>query len=176
MTSAQSALADAKANGSAHAQEALDDAKKKVDDAQAEVEAAKSTATGSAADALDAWRPSSPRSATSSSAQAPTARAAGRTPGTPGRCARRRRGPRRRPGVGLPCSRGFGALRRGELAARRRGTLYETLRVPILEVWQIVRRTASLRRHHVEWWIVTAWASLGLVVAAGFTAAAGLVS
>jgi len=32
----------------------------------------------------------------------------------------------------------------------------------------------ELRHHHVEWWIVTAWASLGLVAAAGFTAAAGL--
>ncbi|MEZ0448760.1 molybdopterin oxidoreductase [Cellulomonas humilata] len=33
-----------------------------------------------------------------------------------------------------------------------------------------------LRRHHVEWWIVAAWASLALVVVAGLTAATGLVS
>jgi len=32
-----------------------------------------------------------------------------------------------------------------------------------------------LRRHHVEWWIVAAWASLALVVVAGLTAATGLV-
>jgi len=34
----------------------------------------------------------------------------------------------------------------------------------------------DLRRHHVEWWIVAAWASLGLVVVSGLTAATGLVS
>lgn len=32
----------------------------------------------------------------------------------------------------------------------------------------------TLRRHHVEWWVVAAWASLGLLVAAGVAAAAGL--
>jgi hypothetical protein len=34
----------------------------------------------------------------------------------------------------------------------------------------------ELRRHHTEWWVVCAWASLALLLAAGLTAASGLVS
>jgi len=30
------------------------------------------------------------------------------------------------------------------------------------------------RRHHLEWWVVTAWGSIALVVAAGVAAAAGV--
>ena len=33
----------------------------------------------------------------------------------------------------------------------------------------------TLRRHHVEWWVVAACASLGLLIIAGLAAAADLV-
>lgn len=35
--------------------------------------------------------------------------------------------------------------------------------------------TREVRRHRTEWWVVTAWASLGLLVVSGLLAAAGLV-
>jgi hypothetical protein len=30
------------------------------------------------------------------------------------------------------------------------------------------------RHHHLEWWVVTAWGSIALVVGAGIAAAAGV--
>jgi hypothetical protein len=33
----------------------------------------------------------------------------------------------------------------------------------------------ELRRHHAQWWVVCAVASLALLVAVGLTAAAGLI-
>jgi hypothetical protein len=32
----------------------------------------------------------------------------------------------------------------------------------------------STRRRHIEWWVLSAWGSLVLVVAAGVTGAAGI--
>jgi len=34
----------------------------------------------------------------------------------------------------------------------------------------------ELRRHHTEWWVVCAWASIALLVAAGLVAATGVGS
>jgi hypothetical protein len=33
----------------------------------------------------------------------------------------------------------------------------------------------EMRRHRAEWWVVTAWASLALLVVSGLLAAAGLL-
>ncbi|QGQ20029.1 molybdopterin oxidoreductase [Cellulomonas sp. JZ18] len=33
----------------------------------------------------------------------------------------------------------------------------------------------EVRHHRVEWWVVAAWASLGLLVVCGLLAAAGVV-
>ena len=49
--------------------------------------------------------------------------------------------------------------------------LYLARVLPILEVWPIVRRSGFCGDHHVEWWVVAAWASLALVVVAGLAAA-----
>ena len=53
--------------------------------------------------------------------------------------------------------------------------LYLSDPVPIFKSMAERQAQRVLRRHHVEWWIVGAWASLALVVVAGLTAAAGLV-
>jgi len=43
-------------------------------------------------------------------------------------------------------------------------------RLPIVKDMAVRR---AIRRHHVEWWVVSAWASLALLVVAGLAAAAG---
>jgi len=35
--------------------------------------------------------------------------------------------------------------------------------------------TRDVRRHRAEWWVVTAWTSLALLVVCGLLAAAGLL-
>lgn len=37
-----------------------------------------------------------------------------------------------------------------------------------------IRSTPRLPHHRVAWWVVSAWGSLGLLVAAGLAAAAGV--
>ncbi|KSW21809.1 hypothetical protein [Cellulomonas sp. B6] len=36
-------------------------------------------------------------------------------------------------------------------------------------------QSRELRRHRWEWWVVTAWASLALLVVSGLLAAAGML-
>jgi len=36
-------------------------------------------------------------------------------------------------------------------------------------------QTREVRRHRAEWWVVTAWTSLALLVVSGLLAAAGLL-
>ncbi|MDM8086156.1 molybdopterin oxidoreductase [Cellulomonas cellasea] len=38
----------------------------------------------------------------------------------------------------------------------------------------VPRTERAARRRHVEWWVLSAWLSLGLLVLAGLTAAAGV--